>query len=182
MKASSRQLPTNKQRLPRTSRVGFTLIEVLIYVSLTAIVVGLLSGILITATRIQGQQTSSIDITKELSFLMSTIKRHVHSAIEYTTTQTELTLNVGSGLEEIITYDPVLKTVKLNEIDPVSGSSESQLSSDNIVIDNLLFTDLRQGSSTAVQITITASASTTNPQNAVSRTVQSTAAVYVQEQ
>lgn len=166
---------------------GFTLVELLIYTGITAIVIGLFAGILITVTRIQGQQSSSADVTQQLNFLMSTIKRHIHSSIEYRIDAgtNALTLIIDPGTtpptQKVISFDSTGKRILLASSSP-SGASQDQLSSVGIGVDELLFTELSQGSSTAIQIVITASASTTNPTQVLSRTLQSTAAILVQEQ
>ncbi len=169
------------------NNAGFTLVELLIYTGITAIVIGLFAGILITVTRIQGQQNSSADVTQQLNFLMSTIKRHVHSSVEYSIDgdTNALTLIIDPGTapatQKVISFDNEGKRILIASSSP-SGTTEDQLSSAGIGVDQLLFTELSQGSSTAIQIVITASASTTNPTQVLSRTLQSTAAVLVQEQ
>jgi Tfp pilus assembly protein PilV len=165
---------------------GFTLIEVMIYASLTAIIIGLFGGILITATRIQGQQSSSARVTQELSFLMSSIKRIIHSG-------TDFALNGAHEITVVVDTDTIPPTTKkmswsaetqaitLTEVGP-GGQQISTLSSAKSIIDDLTFTELSSGSSKVVRIEITASASTTNPQQAFTRTLQSSAALLLQEQ
>jgi hypothetical protein len=88
------------------------------------------------------------------------------------------------------TLPPTTKTIAKNEIgavtlsetDPTNGTVESILSSSKIHIDELTFTERSQGASKSVTMRITASASTTNPQKAASHTIESTAALYMQEQ
>ena len=165
----------------KSSRAGFTLVELLIYVSLSAVVIGLFGGILITATRIQGEQTSSAGVTRDLNFLVTTIRNYVHGAVSYTRdSATQVTLATDHGTTQTIVYLP--DEMLINVIDSDGGTPvTSQLSSTNIRIDDLTFTDIRSGSSTALQFSITASASTTDPGREATRTLQSTASTLLQE-
>ncbi len=163
------------------SNRGFTLIELVIYTGLTVIVLGLLGGILVTVTRVQGVQNSSAQVTKELSFLMSSIEQAIHGATAIdSVSATSLTFTT-EGVSKTIAYlgDP---DYKVTITDPANGTQE--LSSTKIKIDELTFTDLRDGSTAnrAIQIKITASANTDNVQKAFTRTIQSTAALFIQEQ
>lgn len=180
-------MPLQHTRSSRhAAQAGFTLIELMIYVSLTAVIVGLFGGILIVTTRIQGEQNSSVQVTQELNFLMNSIKRYVHDSTSYViSSPTQLVTETNDGvnrLSQTINYDSILKEVDLTEDDGVGAPVVSRLSSNKIHIDGLTFTDIRQGSSTAVHINIVATASTTNPVNAITRTLESTASSLVQEQ
>lgn len=175
-----RLLPTARQKASAHS--GFTLIELMIYVSLTAIIIGLFGGILIITSRIQGEQNSSVQVTQELNFLMNSMKRYVHESVSYAViSATELQGYTSTGVIRTIEYDAAGDFIELTEDDGIGQPEVSRLSSTKVRIDDLTFTDFRQGSSTAVQISITASANTSNPLNAVTRTLQSTAATLLQE-
>ena len=64
-----------------SKRAGFTLIELLIYMAVFAIAVGLLSGILVTFTRVQGRESASAEVTQQLAFVQTTIQRLVREAV-----------------------------------------------------------------------------------------------------
>jgi type II secretory pathway pseudopilin PulG len=164
----------------RSKRAGFTLIELVIYTGLTVVVLGLLGGILVTVTRVQGVQNSSAQVTKELSFLMSSIKQSIRSADAINAVSaTSLTFTAG-GISKTIAY---LGTpdFKITLTDP---NGTEALSSTKIKIDNLEFGDIRDGATAnrAIQIKITASANTDNAQKTFTRTIQSTTALFLQEQ
>lgn len=59
---------------------GFTLIEMLIYIAIFAIVAGLLIGILSTVTRVQNRETAAAEITQQLEFVMQNIQRYVRES------------------------------------------------------------------------------------------------------
>lgn len=161
---------------------GFTLIELIIYVSLTAIIIGLFGGILIVTSRIQGEQNSSVQVTQELNFLMNSVKRYVHESVGFSVVvNDQLLTHTREGFTRLVSYDAGEFKIEVTDDDGIGQPDVSRLSSTKIKIDDLSFTDIRQGSSTAVHISITASASTTNPLNAVTRTLESTAASLMQE-
>ena len=54
-----------------STHLGFTLIEVMIYIGLTAVVIGLFGGILITATRISGEQGSSVGVGVGIQYFIA---------------------------------------------------------------------------------------------------------------
>lgn len=169
----------------RGCTAGFTLVELLIYVTLSAVVIGLFGGILITATRIQGEQTASASVTSDLNFLSNTIRGYVHDSVSYTVgSATQVQLATDHGTTRTIVYDADTKLISLTDNGP-GGEVVSQLSSSRIRIDDVTFTDIRNGvngSSTALQFSITASASTTDPGRQATRNIESTASSFVQEQ
>lgn len=179
-------LHTTGYKQPANPQSGFTLFELLIYVGLSAIIIGLFGGILITTTRIEGQQVSSADVTRDLSFLMTTIKRYIHASAGTLVTGTHSLViypNDTPPTRITVYWDPApaLPVIYLEEVDPITGAAVSQLSSSKIRINDLTFTSLKSGSSTSIQISITASASTTDPTKTSTRTLQSSAATYLQE-
>ncbi len=165
----------------KRTQQGFTLIELMIYTGLTAMIIGLFAGILITTTRIQGQQSSSAQVTQELNFLMTTLERYVHSATDFTVSAGHLGITIDQSTTKSIDLITGNHKILVTE-NSQSGSTATFLSSSKILIDNLTFTALQDGNSKAVQIVITASANTTNPQQMVTRVLESTAALLVQEQ
>lgn len=157
---------------------GFTLVEVLIYAGLTSILIGLFAGILITMTRIQGQQNASSGITSELNFLLSSIKRRINDA-------TSIAFVSSTSIDLITATFPATTTrifLQNNMVILEENAAPAPISSDRITIDDLQFVNLSNASSVAAQIFITASNNTANPQNALTRTVQTTAIPFVQAQ
>lgn len=60
---------------------GYTLLELLLYIAIFAVAAGMLSGILITFTRIQTQTTADSEVVQQLSFVQSTIQRLVRNSV-----------------------------------------------------------------------------------------------------
>lgn len=166
----------------KSSQRGFTLIELMIYVGLTAVIIGLFAGILITTTRIQGEQSSSAQVTQELNFLMTSIKRYLAESISFDVeSSTEVRFENNNNTSVTVTYGAENKVVDLIEQAGVESPVTTQLSSAKIKIDDIEFVDIRQGSSTALYISITASASTTDPSRQATRTLESTVSSLTQE-
>src|SRR3989344_3512679 len=59
---------------------GFSLIELLLYVAIFAIVSGLFVGILLIATRVQLHETASGEISNQLNFVLQTIQKYVRES------------------------------------------------------------------------------------------------------
>lgn len=162
---------------------GFTLVELVIYVGLTAMTIALFGAILVTILRVQGEQNASSQVSSELNSLMTTLKRHIHEASTVPVVgpyQIDFLKNPSEGLFQtfIITYNPIAKNITIN--DGAVGTTE-QVSSDRTRIDDLLFEKLQDpvnASSVLIRITITASASTTDPSRQSTRTLQTTAAPF----
>lgn len=170
----------------RSPRAGFTLVELLIYLGITSIVVGMFTGILITVAKIQNRQTASSRSINEVGFLVNTIKRLVHESVD-------LAVPLPGTLNLIISTSTTPMTIKTvlfdNDNDSIvlgengpEGPSTSTLSSNTIRIDDLVFTARTNGLSKAVDISITGTVFPDNPTQSLTKTVQSTAALYIQEQ
>jgi hypothetical protein len=59
---------------------AFSLIELLIYTGLFAVAAGLLTGITLTVTRVQTQESASLEVTKESQFVMQRIQNLVRQS------------------------------------------------------------------------------------------------------
>ena len=166
----------------RGCTAGFTLVELLIYVTLSAVVIGLFGGILITVTRIQGEQTASASVTSDLNFLSNTIRGYVQDSVSFEVPASDhVVLYTDHGTTRTLLYLSAEKIINLVDNGP-NGEVVSQLSSSRIRIDDITFTDIRSSSSTALQFSITASASTTDPGRQATRNIESTASSFVQAQ
>ena len=63
-----------------TSRGGFTLIELIIYIGIFSIAAGLLTGVLTTFTRVQLRESATTAVSQEAQFVIQTIQRLVTDA------------------------------------------------------------------------------------------------------
>lgn len=152
-------------------------------------IMGLFGAILVTILRVQGEQNSSSSVSSDLSFMMTTIKRHIHEAVTVTIPESnpnELDIVKNDSTVTILYNGPT--DTPANSI-MVTDSSISptgeKINSNQINIDGLQFEKLQDATnpaSIAVRITITASADTTDPTRQSTRTLQATASPFLQSQ
>ncbi len=160
-------------KCPQRKAAGFTLIELVIYMGLMSIVVGLFASILITVIRIQTQQTSARQVTTEINFLMNTITRDIRDSLDLDVTGTS-TLTITTAASST---NPIIIMLEDGAVKKKEGSqATSTLSTTRVVADQLIFTKLVSGSAQAIQISLTLSFSTDNPAQEFSQTLQTTAA------
>ncbi len=158
---------------------GFTLLELLIYASLTAMVVGIFSAVLITVTRVQEQQSASTQVTSELNSVVNVIKNRIHGGIDaHKFNEYEIQIINATTTPTIITYDPAAQKLRISE-EPVGAFD---LTSNRVRVTAMEIVELRSGSSTAIQIAITMMASSTNPRQQATKTLRATAAPLRQAQ
>lgn len=164
--------------------------ELMIYVGLTAMVVGLFGAILVTILRVQGEQNSSSQVSSELNTLMTTIKRHIHETYSFTAVeqhQLDLIKNPSEGLMQAfsIVYIPADGIINITDGSMPPETATEQISSNRTNIDDLTFEkiyDPANPDSLAIRISITASANTTDPARMSTRTLQATASPFLQSQ
>ena len=111
---------------------GYSLMELLIYVALFAIVVGVLSGILAIFIRIQSQQIASTSVSQELAFVQNTIQRLVRDSVNIQNSagaaSNTLTLRMASS-----TLDPTIISSDANGIYLTQGTGTTQTLTTNQV-------------------------------------------------
>ncbi|MDP2629670.1 MAG: prepilin-type N-terminal cleavage/methylation domain-containing protein [Candidatus Harrisonbacteria bacterium] len=148
---------------------GFSFIELLLYLGLTAIVLGLFGSILVTTLRIQNQQSANQQIITELNFVMNVIKTDVRDAQSLTVSSTSISLVNTSSSTILIEEASGTITRKVG-----SGSAEP-ITTDRINVDNATFSK-KTGSSgiEAVVASLTFSYNSENPQQQATQTLNST--------
>lgn len=161
---------------------GFTLVELIIYVGLTAMVMGLFGSIIITILRVQGEQSSSTQVSTELSFIITTIKKHIHEAATVQSNGTQLSIIKNDSNHVTVLFDIGSHSIVI--ADDSIGPSE-RINSNRVNIDSALFEKLQDATnplSAAIRMTITASASSTDPGRQSTKTVRATASPFLQSQ
>jgi len=171
------------------SKKGFTLVELLLYASILAIVGGMLTGVMITSIRTQNRDASTNEVTEQLNFVIGTVQRLVResSLVEEvyesgTSTQScekycalKLRMEDSDGDPEgdyknvvIISSDGDGVYIKEGYEDPIP------LTTNEILIDNFIFTKTEvAGGHAIVQVDATFSRNTQNPQLATTRSSRS---------
>ena len=192
---NAKRKPESHKRKPEVW--GFTLVELLLYVALFAVVAGLLVGITTVATRIESREVSSIEVGAQLSFVMHTIERLVRESsaamvnsdantsndtapygesYPYLVLRTKDSTGNPSDRDPIVIWkDPATGAIKLQQ---GTGANESTNDLTTARVQNSLnalsfvkYANYPGGD--VVQITLTLNANTENPQSAFGRTLRS---------
>ncbi len=152
---------------------GFTLIEILVYIAIFAVSATFLVGILTVVLKIQNKQGSATEINQQISFVNNTIQRLVQNAslIDNATGMPSATLNLRTSQTSL---DPTKIFFSNNVIYLQEGKSSAvALTSSNVKVDNFLVTKYENpGGPAVVQIDLTLSYNSQNPQNQISRTLR----------
>ena len=153
---------------------GFTLFEILLYVGIFAVVASLFTGILLVVTRIQSSQSALLEVNGQLNFAMQTIQRLVRSSsnieVEAGKSLTNIRLRMANPVK-----DPTVILVSNNAVEIKEGSAASStLTTSSVVANSLQFVKyVNYPGHDSVQIDLTLSYNTSNPQREVSRTIRS---------
>lgn len=157
---------------------GFSLLEILIYTGLIALTGMLLSGILISVTRISNQQNASTEVNQQLNFVMQNIQRLVRNSssidIPAGTATTSLKLRMKAASE-----DPTLIFISGGAVylSQGTGGTASPLTNNQVVADNMRFIKISAyPGHDSVQIDLSLSYNTQNPQDAFSKSISSAVA------
>ena len=153
---------------------GFTLVEVLLYVGIFALVSGFFIGILTVVTRVQSSQTALLEVNTQLNFVLQTIQRHVRdsSHIEAQPGATENTIKLRT---KDLTKDPTYIGLSGTAIEIKEGSgASSTITTSDVAVNDLQFVKyVSYPGHDSVQIDISMTYNTLNPQQQVSKTLRS---------
>ncbi|TSC96650.1 MAG: YapH protein [Parcubacteria group bacterium Athens0714_26] len=131
-----------KKRKNKVRARGFSLTEILIYVTILAVAGTFLTGIVINSLKVQNQQTASQEVGQQLNFVLENIQRYIQSSsqvdIATSTPSTTLTLRMQDG-----NLDPTLIYLSDNKIFLKQGTGGAvAITSDKIVANSLNFTKI----------------------------------------
>jgi len=156
---------------------GFTLLEVLIYTGIMAIVGNLLSGLLVFSTKIQGRQTASIEVNTQLSFALQNIQRAVIDSslidIENDVSTSTLVLRFKDESQNptkiYIENDKLVKQIASNPPQPITN--------DSVIANKVIFLKVSGYSGhDSLQVELALSYNTTNPDYSFFRSLTSATA------
>ncbi len=160
--------------MPR-HRSGYTLIELLLFVAISAIAAVAFVGILIVTVRLQVTQTSSAEVQTESTALLQQVQYYVQHAalvnIPMDTPTSTLLLRMGTG-----SIDPTVVSLTNGIVYVQQGSGSPQpLTSSRVVISNLQFTrHANPPAHDSVGITFTATTNTTDVRQLFSQAFETT--------
>ena len=163
-------------------RKGFTLVELLIYISIFAVVGSLLVGVLITNLRTQDRSTAANEVTQQLDFVLGTVQRLVRDAslidITYegaTTTEACSTYCTLRLRMEDSAREPTIIRSDASGVYLKEGSGEEvSLTTDKIIVDNFKLSKFEvAGGHAALQIDVSFTFNSAKPELAITKTLQS---------
>src|SRR3989344_9471765 len=164
---------------------AFSLIELLIYVSIFAVVAGLMTSILITILKVSQKESASIETSEQLSFVMQTVSRLIResSNIEFATTTASSVLKLKLRMKDIA-KDPTClylenQTIKLAEGPDSPNNNDnctltaSNLTSNKVIADKLDFSKITNyPGHDVVSIDIQLTYNSNNPQSQTTRNLK----------
>ncbi len=153
---------------------GFSLIELVIYIAIFAVVAGAGIGILIIVLRIQSRETSSSEVAQQANFVMQTIQRLTResSLIEMTAGNSETVLKLRMKDANV---DPILISSDAAAVYLKQGTAATTtLTGSQVKVDGLFFRKYQNpGAHDSVTVDLSLSYNTENPQRMASRTLRS---------
>lgn len=157
--------------VPKMISKGFTLLEVLIYVAIFAIVLGFLSSILIITTRVEMRESAAAEVTQQSSYIIQTIQRLVRESSQIESAgASNLVLRMASSSKDKTTISLSGGKVYIQE---GSGGS-NPLTSDKVTVNSLNFQKFSNPpGKDVVEITVTMTFNSSNPQFAISKSLRS---------
>ncbi len=159
---------------------GFSLVELLIYISIVTVVSGFLTVILMTTTRVHNQESADAEVTGQIDFVMQTVNRLVRESSNVeNATSASLKLRMKDSAKDPTCVSLAGGVIKLSEGNTTGNPqdcspSTSDLTNSRVIVDQLSFKKFSQypGHDT-VSVDLQMSYNTQNPQIKVSRSLQS---------
>lgn len=156
-------------------RAGYTLVELLVFIAITAVVVVAFVSILVFTVQLQARQSSSATVQEESTALLQQIQNYVANAslvsIPMNTPTSTLVLRMSSPSDDPTTITLANGTVYVKQ---GSGAAEP-LTSNRVVISNLKFTrHANPPAHDSVDVAFTTSENTNNIKQLFSEAFQTT--------
>jgi len=163
------------------NKKAFTLIELLLYTAIFAIVGSLMTGILLTVTQVQQRESAGTEITSQLNFVMQRLRQLVSESsnieIDAGVTTSTLKLRMKDPAKDPTCISLVNGTIKLaegpNSSNPNNCTSTiSDLTNNRVIVDTLNFKKFTQypGHDT-VSVDLQMTYNSDNPKSRVQRTL-----------
>ena len=160
------------------NKKGFSLLEILIYTGLIAIVGTLLSGILISVMQLGNQQSASTEVNQQLNFVLQTIQRLVRDSslvdMPSATATSSLVLRMKTPSE-----DPTRIYISSNKVylQQGAGGTPAPLTNDQVLVNNLNFVKISAyPGHDSVQVDLALSYNTQNPEQSFTKSLSSAVA------
>jgi Tfp pilus assembly protein FimT len=160
---------------------GYSLIELLVYVSIFAVSAVFLTAILVSVTRIQTRQNSVNEVNQQIAFVSDTVQQLIHDSslidVESGTPTSTLKLRMASS-----TLDPVMiyasgTAIYLSEGTVIPSSAPVALTNSTVNVNNFTITKYENsGGGATVQLGITMTYNSGTPSAQLTRSLQTSIA------
>ncbi|MBI5220627.1 MAG: hypothetical protein HY978_02185 [Candidatus Liptonbacteria bacterium] len=163
---------------PRASRGGFTVVEIMLFAAIFAVISITFIAILTSVTRVQVRQTGAAEVSQQSQYLLQAIQRHVERSslveLDAGVATTSLKLRMASSTEDPTYIYLTGTTLYLKQTD--NGTPEP-LTSDRVSVSGVSFTKYSQAPARdSVAIAFTVALNSSNPQQQYSQPFQTTIA------
>ena len=179
------------------SERAFTLIELLLYVAIFAMVAGFFTSILLVTLRVQGTQSGVIEVSTQLNFAMQAIQRNIREAttiVAPASGASASTLQVSGGPTGAVsvTLGTCGAPAISNAICITDAGGTNPITTGKITVTTLTFSHYTTPSTLpcpgtpcipsteTIQISVTASNNTTSEEQRITRTIQGSASPFNQ--
>ncbi len=151
---------------------GFSLVELLIYIAIFAITAVFMVAILTTITRIQNRQSTQNAVASQIDFVSNEVTQLVHTSSFVDMTVGSATTTLKLRMPQAV-YDPTLVYSSGTAIYLAQGtSSPVALTNSTVTVGNFQATKYENpGGPAVVQLDISMTYNSTNPQAAVTQTL-----------
>src|SRR3989344_1166906 len=163
------------------SKKAFSLIELLIYVSIFAVVAGLMTSILVTILKVSQKESASIETSEQLSFVMQTVSRLIRESSNIETASADsLKLRMKDPAKDPTCLYRENQIIKLAEGPDSPNNNDnctptaSNLTSSKVIADKLEFSKITNyPGHDVVSIDIQLTYNSNNPQSQTTRNLKS---------
>src|SRR3989344_3461223 len=163
------------------SKKAFSLIELLIYVSIFAVVAGLMTSILVTILKVSQKESASIETSEQLSFVMQTVSRLIRESSNIETASADsLKLRMKDSAKDPTCLYRENQIIKLAEGPDSPNNNDnctptaSNLTSSKVIADKLEFSKITNyPGHDVVSIDIQLIYNSSNPQSQITRNLKS---------
>src|SRR3990172_4395735 len=160
---------------------AFSLIELLIYVSIFAVVAGLMTSILVTILKVSQKESASIETSEQLSFVMQTVSRLIRESSNIETASADsLKLRMKDSAKDPTCLYRENQIIKLAEGPDSPNNNDnctptaSNLTSNKVIADKLEFSKITNyPGHDVVSIDIQLTYNSSNPQSQTTRNLKS---------
>lgn len=151
--------------------------EVLLYVGIFALVSGFFIGILLVVTQVQSSQTALLEVNTQLNFALQTIQRHIRDSSNINL-KPGIVVNTIQIRTKDPAKDPTYIQLTAGSIEIKEGNADPvAITTSDVIVNDLQFVKyVNYPGHDSVQIDVTMTYNSLNPQQQLSKTLRSAVA------